>query len=72
MTPAAMSGQRRRRLDFGGSMRRAALTIADATAGASRFCTATPPASTRGAAQALAPSRLRPAVSWALLASGAT
>ncbi len=71
-TPAAMSGQRRRRLAFGGSMLRAALTMADATAGASRSCTATPPASTRGAAQARAPSRPRPAFSWALFASGAT
>ena len=42
------------------------------TRGASRSCTATPVASTRGAAQARASSRPRAAASWALFASGAT
>ena len=55
-TPATMSGQRRR-LALGGSIRRAAVTIAAETAGAIRSCTATPPASTRGAVQARASSR---------------
>ncbi|HEY7918798.1 MAG TPA: hypothetical protein VIE45_04050 [Streptosporangiaceae bacterium] len=73
-TPTTITGQRRR-LAFGGSIgsiRRAAVTIAAETAGASRSCTASPPASTRGAVQARAPSRPRPADSWALFASGTT
>ena len=42
----------------------------DDTLGASRSWTATPVASTRGAAHTRAPYTPRPRVSWALLASG--
>ena len=66
------SGRRVKIDEIAGLLRRAAATIAAETAGASRSCTATPPASTRGAVQARASSRLRPADSWALFASGAT